>query len=240
MKRKKKNKYMMLIITSLFFSIIISLFIIYFYSNRVTPIIKNYSEIEIKRLLMNVINISIKEVNNEYDVNDLFDIKYSSSGEIILIDFDYKKSTNVLGYVTKCIEKNIMEIEEGNVGILANYYSKKDLDLLASGIVLEVPIGVIMGNNFFNNIGPRIPVKISFVRELETGFSTEVEEYGINNALLKLNLDINMSINIVLPIIEDNMDVNFNIPISIKVIQGKIPNYYLDGFTTNSNIVKGS
>ena len=68
-----------------------------------------------------------KRVNNEYDVNDLFDIKYSSSGEIILIDFDYKKSTNVLGYVTKCIEKNIMEIEEGNVGILDNYYSKKDM-----------------------------------------------------------------------------------------------------------------
>ena len=33
--------------------------------------------------------------------------------------------------------------------------------------------------------------------------------------------------------------MNANIPIGMKVIQGKIPNYYLNGFTTKSNIVEG-
>ena len=226
----------MLIITSLFFAVIVSLFTIYIYSNKVTPVIEKYSEIEIKRLLMNIINVSIREVNNECDIDDLFDIKYNGTGEIILIDFDYKRSTDVLGSITKCIENNMKKIENGNVSILSDYYNEGELRLLESGI--EVPIGVVMGNNFLNNIGPKIPVKISFVRELEMGFSTEVIEYGINNALLKLNVDINMSINIVLPIINNNMKLNFTIPLSMKVIQGKIPNYYLDGFTANSNIVK--
>ena len=94
-----------------------------------------------------------------------------------------------------------------------------------------------MHNNFFNNIGPNIPVKISFARELETGFTTDVTEYGINNALLKLNINIKMNINVIMPIIMDNIENDFSIPISMKVIQGQIPSYYVDGLSTNSNII---
>ena len=39
-----------------------------------------------------------------------------------------------------------------------------------------------------------------------------------------------------MPFVSDEISISSNIPIAMKVIQGKIPEYYLNGFTTKSNI----
>ena len=112
-----------------------------------------------------------------------------------------------------------------------------DSDLLEKGIILEVPLGVISNSALLTNLGPKVPVKLSLIGDVSSGFSTEVEEYGINNALITLNVDIKVNAKVVLPFVSDDMNIDASIPIAMKVIQGKIPEYYLNGFTTKSNIV---
>ena len=220
-------------------SIIFSILFIRFYSNKTVPVVIDYADGEIRRLVLLVINTSIGETS-KIDTDDLFITRFNDKGEVILIDFDSKKSSIVLNGITNLIEHNLNDIEEGNVDKFRNYYSKKDFNLLQKGAIVEVPFGISFNSNFLNNLGPKIPVRISFTRNIETNFSTEVVEYGINNALLKLNINIRINVKVILPIISDNMDIDFTIPIAMKVIQGKIPIYYMDGFTTNSNIVKGN
>ena len=239
-KKKRKSKHVFLIIILTVISITFSILFIKFYSNKTAPVILNYADDEIKRLMFLVINTSIGESTSKIDTNDLFIVRYNDNGEIILIDFDSKKSSLVLNNITNIVEHNLKNIEEGNVDKFKDYYSDYNLNLLRKGIVVEVPFGASFNSNFLNNLGPKIPVRISFIRNIETGFSTEVVEYGINNALLKLNINININVRVILPIISDNINTSFTIPIAMKVIQGKIPSYYMDGFTTNSNIVKGS
>ena len=222
----------------IFLSFIFSILFINFYSNRVTPIITNYAEGEIKRLILLVVNNSIYECTSKIDVNDLFIVRYNSNGEIILIDFDTKKSSEVLKNITNLIEYNLKDIADGNVEMLRNYYSDHNYSLLKRGVVVEVPFGASFNSNFLNNLGPKIPVRISFTKNVESNFSTDVTEYGINNALIKLNININVSVNAILPFVSNDIDASFIIPITMKVIQGKIPSYYFDGFTTNSNTVK--
>ena len=115
-----------------------------------------------------------------------------------------------------------------------------DTDLLEKGIILEVPLGVISNSALLTNLGPKVPVKLSLIGDVSSGFSTEVEEYGINNALITLNIDIEVNAKVVLPFVSDDMNISASIPIAMKVIQGKIPEYYLNGFTTKSNIVTSS
>ncbi len=238
LKKKKRGKTFSLIIILIVISIIFSILLIKFYSDRVTPVITSYSEDEIKRLMLLVINNAIGEGNNEFDYNNLFTPRYNSNGEIILIDFDSKKSSLVLSNITNYIEYNLRDIEEGKVDKFKDYYSDYNFNLLKRGIVVEVPFGASFNNSFLNNFGPKIPVRISFTRNVVTGFSTEVVEYGMNNALLKLNINISINIRVILPIVSNDMNTSFTIPIAMKVIQGKIPSYYMDGFTTNSNVVK--
>lgn len=238
LRKKKKNKIFSWIIILIVISIIFSIFFIKFYFEKATPVITNYSEGEIKRLMLLVINNAIGESTKDIDVNDLLIPRYNNNGEIILIDFDSKKSSLILSNITNYIEYNFKDIEEGNVDKYKDYYSDYNFNLLKKGIVVEVPFGASFNNSFLNNIGPKIPVRISFTRNVVTGFSTEVVEYGINNALLKLNINISISVKVILPIVSNDMNTSFTIPIAMKVIQGKIPSYYMDGFTTNSNIVK--
>ena len=71
------------------------------------------------------------------------------------------------------------------------------------------------GSNLLYNIGPKIPVKLSLIGDVSTGFSTEVVEYGINNALLKLMIDIKVDTKIILPIISDKLTIECSIPINL-------------------------
>ena len=49
-------------------------------------------------------------------------------------------------------------------------------------------------------------------------------------------IDVKVDTRIILPIISKEITINANIPIAMKVVQGKIPDYYMNGFTSRSNI----
>ena len=226
----------MFIVFFLMISFLCSIFLVNYYAKKISPFIINYATSEIRKLELVIINNSLREISNDNLSDELFTVRYNSKGEIILIDFDSSKSSLVLENITKNIEYNLKEFDNGNILLLKDYYSDRDFGKLKNGTIMEVPLGIAMQNSLFNNLGPKIPVRISFVRNVEAGFTTDVTEYGINNALLKLNINIKIATIVILPIISDNMEMEFNLPVSMKVIQGNIPSYYMDGFRTNSNV----
>ena len=239
--RKKRIKLKILIIIFItFFCLVLSILFINFYSKKASPIIINSAEPEIKRLMFLVINNSVDEIIENNDINDIFTIRYNNSGDIILIDFDSRKSSIILNKIINLVEFNMKNISDGNVDKYDKYYDREELELLKDGIITKVPFGIVFNVNYLNNLGPKIPIKLSYVRDLEVNFSTDVVEYGINNALLKLNINIKANVRIILPIISDNIEVNFIIPVTMKILQGSIPSYYIDGFNKKSNIVKES
>lgn len=243
LKRKnKKNNILFLILLTITLVIILSFMFIKYYSNKAYPILKSYAEAETKKLTILIINKAVTKQLYNMDVEELFKVTYNKDGEIILIDFDTKKTSKILSNMTSLIELNMRAVEEGKIDMLElpeNSLSNYNMDLLSKKIICEIPFGLVTGTNLLANIGPKIPVKISLVGDVSTNFSTEVVEYGINNALLKVMINIKVTTKVILPISSEELTIDANIPIGMKVIQGKIPNYYLNGFTTKSNIVEG-
>ena len=238
-KKRKSNKVLIFIIIFIFLVTISSVFINY-YSKKALPLIMTYAEAETKKLIILVINKAVTKQINNVDTNDIFDVTYNNEGEVILVDFNSKRTSIALSTITSLVELNLRAIEEGKIDMLElpdNSLESFDTDLLEKGIILEVPLGVISNSSLLANLGPKVPVKLSLVGDVSSGFSTEVEEYGINNALIKLYIDVKVDARIVLPVVSDDISISSSIPIAMKVIQGKIPEYYLDGFTTKSNIV---
>lgn len=244
LRRKKKKKNGLLIIIAILISIItMSFLFINYYSQKALPLILSYAEAETKKLTILVINKAvIKQINNT-DTDKIFNIVYNNDGEITLIDFNSQITSKILSTMTSLVELNLRAIEEGKIDMLElpdNSLDNYDMSLLEKGIIVEVPLGIVTNSNLLYNIGPKIPVKLSLVGDVSTGFSSEVVEYGINNALLKLMINIKVDTKIILPIVSDQITIDCSIPIAMKVIQGKIPSYYIDGFTTRSNIVEGN
>ena len=43
-----------------------------------------------------------------------------------------------------------------------------------SGLVCEIPIGSLTGNGFLNNLGPVVPIKMSFLGQVSSTLKTKV------------------------------------------------------------------
>jgi len=238
-KKRRVNKLLICIIIFIFLVIVSGCFINY-YSRKAIPLLMSYAEAESKKLIILVINKAVTKQINNVDTDQIFEVTYNNNGEVILIDFNSKRTSIALSTITSLVEVNLRAIEEGKIDMIElpdNSLDVFDTDLLEKGIILEVPLGVISGSVLLTNLGPKVPVKISLIGDVSSGFSTDVKEYGINNALITLMIDVSVDTKVVLPFMSEDMNVSASIPIAMKVIQGKIPEYYLNGFTTKSNIV---
>lgn len=238
-KRKKKNKIINTIIIILIFLVLFIIIFINYYSNKSKDVLMAYAESETRKLTILVINKAITKQMSDSWANDIFDVVYNNQGEIILIDFNSQNTAKILSTMTSLIELNLRAIEEGKIDMLElpnNSLESYDMDLLEKGIITYIPFGIATGSSLLYNLGPKIPVKLSLLGDVITGFSTDVTEYGINNALIKLMIDVKVDTRIILPIISEEITINANIPIAMKVVQGKIPDYYMNGFTSRSNI----
>lgn len=238
-KRKKKNKVMNIIITIFIFLIIFITIFINYYTKASKEILMNYAESETKKLTILIINKAITKQMSDTWAEDIFKVVYNDKGEIVLIDFDSKNTSKILSTMTSLIELNMRAVEEGKIDMLelpTNSLESYDMDLLNKGIITYIPFGVATGSNLLYNVGPKIPVKLSLLGDVVTGFSTDVIEYGINNALIKLMIDVKVNTRIILPITSKEITITASIPIAMKVVQGTIPNYYMNGFSSSSNL----
>ena len=237
-KRKKSKVINTIIVIFIFLALFVIIFINY-YSNKSRDVLMAYAEAETRKLTVLVINKAITKQMSDSWADDIFDIVYNDKGEIVLIDFNSKNSSKILSTMTSLIELILRSIEVGKIDMLElplNSLDAYDMDLLDKGIITYIPFGMVTGSSLLYNLGPKIPVKLSLVGDVVTGFSTDVTEYGINNALIKLMIDVKVDTRIILPIISEEINIDASIPIAMKVVQGKIPDYYMNGFSSRSNI----
>lgn len=242
--KKRKNSKLGLITILIFLSLSVSFFFIIYLSKKINPIFMSYAESETRKLMTLVINKSLtKELTLKDEIDNIYHITKSNNEDIQIIDFDSKEVTKFLNNITNLIQNNLKAIEEGNVDLIdleENTLDKYDKDLLKKGIIYEIPILAATNSSLLSNIGPRIPVRFYLIGDVTSNVETEVKEYGINNALVKLSIRINVSGRVNLPFVSENVTVDMVIPVSMKIIQGKIPEFYLDGFKSTSNLVEST
>ena len=208
---------------------IISIFTLNIFSKKVLPIFMNYAVSQIKIKTTSLINkVVSEEVSNISNLDELISITKNSSNDIQMIDFNS-------GYVNKLLvstTKSLLNKIENN-----NIFDNSIISKYEDGFIYEIPIGSIFNNIFLNNLGPKIPLKINIIGDVFANINTEIKEYGINNALLEITVNVSVTEKVVIPFISENINVSLSIPVFLKLIQGNIPIYYGSGFERNSNII---
>lgn len=166
--------------------------------------------------LSNKINYDLFKGDN---LKDIIVINKNSDGEILYVSYDMDKSYKVLDLVTKELENNINDLENGNVGNTQNISGGKN------GILLKLPM--FIGNNaIISNLGPKIYVPINFVGSILTNLKTKITDYGINNALVEIYVTVKLSTNIISPTSSKEMVIDYNVLIASVVVNGRVPSVY--------------
>ena len=233
---KKRN--LLIFSFVLVFIIIILLFKII--NERINPILFDYATLESRKFASIIINKAIeKNVATDLVIEDLYIVSKKENNEITSVDFNPAIVNKVLTKVTSSVQMNLKNLEEGNLDLLEAsddvliYYDKENLK---KGIIFRIPSGIVFNNSLLTNIGPKIPVRFTLVGDVLSGINTKVTNYGINNALLEVSVNIKLTLKVILPISTKEVNVETNVPIAIKMIQGNVPNYYSNGLNSNFSI----
>lgn len=232
---KKKINFVIFIVIILIIMIVLTL---NFISLKVNPVLLDYAQMEARKIASIIINDAVNQkITNDIDVEELFIITRDTNNEVKTIDFNPIIVNQILTETTILVQSNLRYLEQGKVDMLNlmnNALIDYNQDKLKQGIIYEIPSGVIFGNSFLANIGPKIPVKFSLVGDIVGYINTNVTDYGINNALIEVNIVLELSEQVILPFVSEKITIDTTIPVALKLIQGSVPNYYLNGLNSPS------
>jgi len=199
----KKNKYILLFMIIFLFTI----YLLFKISNKTTPILIEAAKKKSKTISNNIIKESVNDkVLKEMDKEEIFIEKRDNNGNVITTDFNSVILNQILNKITESVEKDLKELD--------------------NKVSYRIPIGIIFNNSLLANLGPKIPVKINLDGDVISSLKTEVKDYGINNALIKISVNIKVYMNVIIPFKTEELLIETNIPIIMRIVEGEIPSYY--------------
>ena len=229
----KKNilSYLLIIVI---LALICSYLLIKYYTDKISPILMNYAHIKTKQLTTIIVEKSISKELEDLDTNNLLDITKNSQSKIELINFNTKEVNLFINEITTLIEENLQLLEHGKLSNIDTSLTILD-KYKDDNLIYSIPLGSVSESPLLTNLGPKIPLKLNFVGNILSNFFTKLTPYGINNALLEVTLNVDVTMQIVMPFAIEEITTTINIPLTVQVISGEIPNYYYQSDLSYSN-----
>jgi len=231
-RRKSKKKSSIFVLIFLIF--ITDIFLFNIFGNRLSSNISKMTKVKIEEISKYYMNSVIKKYLN-IDTSNYIKLNFVNNN-IVSIDINNNESNKLLKNVIDDLEGVVRDIEKGKI----NDYNNLEFIYGNKCLILLVPLGTAFNNTLLYDIGPKIPVKVSFLENVDAYLDVSVEEYGINNALVKLYININMEQIIEMPIDKDRTVIEYRFLIASKLVNGIVPSIYGYGLKDNSNLVKNN
>lgn len=176
-----------------------------YFSDRVKLYIKQKATTESSLIIAKTIE---KEVLPKIDLENLIKTVKSENDNIDSIYINTYQVNNIIATATQAISEEL------------NNLNNQELNNL------KLPIGIIISDVLFYDLGPDIKIKIFPVGAVKTDIKSVIEEYGINNSIFRLEIDVKVSFAVIVPFQKDEIEVNTSIPVVVQIIQGEVPRFY--------------
>ena len=214
---KKKTK--LIIALSIIFAMILLIFL--FFNTYVNPVIITISEAKIQSLTSQSVNSAVQTVINNTNVYD----------EIIQISTD--SEGNITTFQVKSVLINKLAREIGKL-------AQQNLQLTGSEGI-DIPLGTLSGIPFLVGSVPNVYFKVQPIGTLTSSFTSEFMSAGINQTNHRIYMNVQASVNIVLPTASKTIQTNTQILLCESIIIGKVPDTYLNSTSLDEmmNLIPG-
>ena len=227
---KKKPSLLTILLYINLFALISSLIFIYNFQKKLGPELIKSGENQVKYIENLIINNSIRKYLKENQ-----NISFIKRKDTKLIEYDITKINNASIKITEIIENDLKKMIAGNlkdIDLKINTITQEYYEKINNGIIFIVSLGSATGNSLLANIGPQIPLKLKLVGDTKTEIKSEVKEYGLNNAMIEIYAKITTSTIIQMPFLSKKITITNKIPLTIEIIQGTLPEYYIGNRNT--------
>lgn len=208
----KKGKYILVLL--------VFAFILYFFSCRITPRIENIAHKEINQFMQILIN------HTSFTLKIETQKLYKKENNTISFQMSYinELATN---YVNN-LEETLLKLEDGTYKKKdASPYNKKLLHISKQqGVIARVPLGSLTNNTFLQNIGPAFSIKYKTLSLASSNIDKKIKNYGINHLAISIDLNITITLQVLVPLYHDHFKENYTIPLVYEIIEGEVPSWY--------------
>lgn len=213
---KRRRRHLKLKITITVIVALLVLIVVLFLRN-VTDVIISVSEATIRSVTTVAVNDAIYyTLNDNVRYEDLITIKYDEEGNVSTITTDSLKINRIARDTAYLSQENLTAMS-------------------AEGI--EVPLGAFTGIEAVAGFGPTVHIEIIPIPNVECRFVSKFEEAGINQTKHSLYLEIVSDISIIMPQRTSNLASTIEVLVCESIINGKIPDVYLQTGLTGGALV---
>ena len=198
-----------ILIYIIFIALLLSIILIKYFSYKIKPGLNKYVISEVERIITLIINDSVDQELNKIN-NNLVLNKEINNDNVSLYNINMIEINKVQNNINKRIQNNIKMVSLGKINKLDKYFdSMSDIDYenLCDGVVYYISSGNLSGSLFTNNLGPKIPIKFLLDGSVISNTKSRVFEYGINNAMIEIKIDIRVSIVVNMPYVTKKVTV---------------------------------
>lgn len=199
--------------------LIIAVFVVIIVYQSSKPIFEKLCIDRAKSIATLISNEEATNVMKDYEYDELVTIHKDSQNNINLIETNVITVNKIISDVANRIQNAINNNEENEIGIR---------------------LGSFTGIKLLSGRGPKIPIKISAIGNVETDFRSEFQEAGINQTLHRLYLDVECEVSILTPFDTMTEKIKNQVILAENVIIGKIPETYynLEGLEGQSSALE--
>lgn len=212
------------------FSTAIGLWIV---NKGIQPALEAYAINETKRIATLVIKNAVDKqiTEEELEPEELFTYQTDDEGNITVFNVNTNTVNRVLTRTVDKVEKYLKYVNTGNVDALElpEVTIERDDEKRYQGFYYTIPLGEATNNVLLGNLGPQIPVRFHMVGDVMADYSRKMEEIGINNYLLEVVINIEVTVQVIIPFSTAEVTVPTSVPVVVSTINGKVPDFYNNG-----------
>lgn len=178
-------------------------------NKEVMPVIRSMARNEARMIAVKCINTGIDKTlkKNQISTQDLLFYDYNDQGEIVSWNVNSIKINELCNDIAQIIVDDLHDIGD---------------------IELKIPLGVLSGLHMFSSAGPKIKVKVLPKGTANIDYKNQLRGTGINQVNHVVWLEIELKMEILVPLSSEEMIVKRRVVLVDKVISGKIPSHYLN------------
>ena len=177
--------------------------------SRLRPVLLEIAE----GAVTDVVSLTVNDV-----ITDLMRMEKISYSDLVTLEKDTNGSVSAL--LTDMAKINMLQAEISNQVVEA-------LNERESTIV-RIPVGNLLGGALLSGRGPRIPVKVLSVMNVNTYFYNAFSSAGINQTRHQLMLNVDVELSLLLPGGSSSVNADTQVCLAETIIVGSVPQTYAD------------
>lgn len=201
--RKYQGLLAIVIIIAIFITLYIQL------DREVMPTVIAMAEHEATTIATKAINeaVNLSLESTKVTEEDLISYDYNDAGELVSWNVNSILINTLCGDIVGKVADKL-----GSIGTTS----------------FKVPLGNLTGSRIFANLGPEITVEVLPIGTVKVDYDNQIRSTGINQVNHTVWLDIDTTVQIVVPLFADQVHISRRIVLIDKMVSGKVPPSYVN------------